>query len=75
MGEGNVKDDEEGVGGKGCLVRGKEGAAADGVGEGEDEKVHDYINIISMAKKSTILYRLLSSAGTGFFYIGKKNTR
>ena len=31
--------------------------------------------IISMAKKSTMLFRLMSSAGTGFFYVGKKNVR
>ena len=28
-----------------------------------------------MAKKSTMLFRLLSSAGTGYFYVGKKNVR
>ena len=28
-----------------------------------------------MAKKSTVLYKLLSSAGTGFFYVGEKNTK
>lgn len=30
---------------------------------------------IEMAKKSTMLFRLLSSAGTGYFYVGKKNVR
>ena len=28
-----------------------------------------------MAKKSTVLYKLLSTAGTGFFYVGEKNTK
>ncbi len=28
-----------------------------------------------MAKPSTVLIKLLSSAGTGFFYTTKKNTR
>ncbi|MCL4116180.1 UNVERIFIED_CONTAM: hypothetical protein GTU68_013258 [Idotea baltica] len=28
-----------------------------------------------MAKKSTMLFRLLSTAGTGYFYVGKKNVR
>ncbi|KAM3138212.1 hypothetical protein pb186bvf_009675 [Paramecium bursaria] len=28
-----------------------------------------------MAKKTTILYRLLSSAGTGFYYLGEKSTK
>jgi ribosomal protein L33 len=28
-----------------------------------------------MAKKGTILFRLLSSAGTGFTYIGSKNSK
>jgi len=26
-----------------------------------------------MAKKSTMMYRLLSSAGTGFYYVGKNS--
>lgn len=26
-------------------------------------------------KKATVLYKLLSSAGTGYFYVGEKNTR
>jgi large subunit ribosomal protein L33 len=28
-----------------------------------------------MAKKNTVLIRLLSSAGTGFFYVKKKNPK
>lgn len=28
-----------------------------------------------MGKKSTVLYKLVSSAGTGFFYVGEKNTK
>ena len=28
-----------------------------------------------MAKKGTVLYRLLSSAGTGYYYVGEKNTK
>jgi ribosomal protein L33 len=28
-----------------------------------------------MAKKGTMLFRLLSSAGTGYFYIGHKNVK
>jgi ribosomal protein L33 len=26
-------------------------------------------------KKTTMLFKLLSSAGTGFFYVGKKNIK
>jgi large subunit ribosomal protein L33 len=26
-------------------------------------------------KKATMLYKLVSSAGTGFFYVGEKNTK
>jgi len=26
-------------------------------------------------KKATVLYKLMSAAGTGFFYVGEKNTR
>jgi hypothetical protein len=26
-------------------------------------------------KKTTILFKLLSSAGTGFFYLGEKSTK
>jgi len=28
-----------------------------------------------MAKKTTMIYRLVSTAGSGFFYIGEKNAR
>ncbi len=28
-----------------------------------------------MAKKSQVVFRLMSSAGTGFFYTGEKNAR
>jgi hypothetical protein len=28
-----------------------------------------------MAKKGTVLFKLLSSAGTGYFYVGAKNTK
>lgn len=28
-----------------------------------------------MARKNTILFRLVSSAGTGFFYVKKKNPK
>ena len=28
-----------------------------------------------MAKKSTVLFKLVSSAGSGFFYVGKKNPK
>ena len=28
-----------------------------------------------MAKKAQMIYRLMSTAGTGFFYTGEKNTR
>jgi large subunit ribosomal protein L33 len=28
-----------------------------------------------MAKKATMLYKLVSQAGTGFYYVGEKNTR
>ena len=28
-----------------------------------------------MAKKTTMLYKLVSSVGTGFFYVGEKHTR
>ena len=34
-----------------------------------------YRLIVTMAKKTTILFRLLSSAGTGFTYIGSKSTQ
>lgn len=36
---------------------------------------HNYINFIIMAKKSTILFRLLSSVGTGYFYVGSKSSK
>ena len=26
-------------------------------------------------KKSTVLYKLVSSVGTGFFYVGEKSTK
>lgn len=26
-------------------------------------------------KKGTVLFKLMSAAGTGFFYVGEKNTR
>ena len=28
-----------------------------------------------MAKKTQMLYKLVSTAGTGFFYVGEKNSR
>lgn len=28
-----------------------------------------------MGKKATMMYKLLSSAGTGFYYVGEKNSR
>jgi large subunit ribosomal protein L33 len=31
--------------------------------------------IIAMAKGSTVLIKLLSTAGTGYFYVAKKNPR
>jgi ribosomal protein L33 len=30
---------------------------------------------MARAKKATMLFKLLSSAGTGFFYVGKKNIK
>lgn len=29
----------------------------------------------SMAKKTQMLYKLVSTAGTGFFYVGEKNSK
>ena len=28
-----------------------------------------------MAKKKSVLFKLVSSMGTGYFYVGKKNTK
>ena len=28
-----------------------------------------------MGKKNTMLYKLVSTAGTGFFYVGEKNAK
>ena len=28
-----------------------------------------------MGKKSSMMYKLLSSAGTGFYYVGEKNSK
>ena len=28
-----------------------------------------------MAKKTTMLYKLVSTAGTGYFYVGEKNAK
>jgi hypothetical protein len=30
---------------------------------------------MSPKKKGTVLYKLVSSAGTGFFYVGEKSTK
>lgn len=30
---------------------------------------------LKMPKKTTMLFKLVSSAGTGFFYVGEKHTR
>jgi large subunit ribosomal protein L33 len=30
---------------------------------------------MSKKKKATLLYKMISSAGTGFFYVGEKNTK
>lgn len=38
-------------------------------------KICKHIIINLMAKKSTILFRLLSSAGTGYKYLGEKNSK
>jgi large subunit ribosomal protein L33 len=35
----------------------------------------NYRGFSNMAKPATILIKLLSSAGTGFFYVAKKNPR
>jgi large subunit ribosomal protein L33 len=35
----------------------------------------DFNGIIAMAKGATVLVKLLSSAGTGYFYVAKKNPR
>jgi large subunit ribosomal protein L33 len=32
-------------------------------------------DVVAMAKPNTILIKLVSSAGTGFFYVAKKNPR
>jgi large subunit ribosomal protein L33 len=37
--------------------------------------VIDIYGIIAMAKGNTVLIKLLSSAGTGYFYVAKKNPR
>jgi large subunit ribosomal protein L33 len=36
---------------------------------------HQTFGIITMAKPATLKIKLLSSAGTGFFYVTKKNPR
>jgi len=37
--------------------------------------VIDIYGIIAMAKGNTVLIKLLSTAGTGYFYVAKKNPR